>query len=458
MAVEAPIKIVLPPLHPGQRALEESPARFKVGVCGRRFGKTTYGVRQCTKGALETGGLYWWIGPSYRVASIGWKMLKTLAWQINQVTPVEVREADMMVVFKRNGGTVAIKSADNPDSLRGDKLSGVVFDEFAQIKEETWGEVIRPALSDRRGWALFIGTPKGKNWAYRLFERGKDQPQWESFKIPTALTEDGTAFTKVIGSTNPYIVADEMEQARQEMSPEAFAQEYLADFGMSQYLVYPEISVEANEWKGPIPDLVHYYGGLDFGGDTIGAHASVAVIAGLTSKDELIILDCFKQSGPNIGERQVNWILEEEQRLQYLHKLTKKAPPVISYRGDKSQMLGIQFMRRMGVNVWKTKGGPDSVSEGIELMHRRLKIRPGSGENDKPRPRLFWVKGCPNVGEDLMKYRYPEPRGEDKVEAINPLKVDDDVADAVRYMVEGVDRAPIGDPQQLYANEIPRLR
>ena len=453
----SPTRIVLPPLHPGQVVIDKSRKRFKVVVCGRRFGKTTYGVRQCIKGALSTGGLYWWVAPSYKVAAIGWKMLKLIGHQINQVTPVEIREADMMLILKENSGTVAIKSADNPDSLRGEKLSGVVFDEFAQIKEETWGEVIRPALSDLRGWALFIGTPKGKNWAYRMFEGGKIRPGWESFKIPTAITEDGTAHTRVVASNNPYISKEELEEARQyDMTPEQFAQEYLADFGSSQYLVYPEVSYDTHEWRGPVPEFVRYYGGMDFGGDTVSSHYSTAGVAGLTEKDELIILDCFKQAGPNIGERQLNWALEMQNKLETTHRILRKQPPVVMYRGDKSQMLGIQFMRKFGVNIFKTKGGTDSVAEGIEAVHRRLMIRPGAGENDKPRPRLFWLKGCPHVGEDLMKYRYPEPRGEDHVEKTNPLKVDDDVADMVRYLVEGADRYGYGDPNQ-YINDIPRL-
>ncbi len=449
--------IILPPLHPGQVRIDENPARFKVVVCGRRFGKTSYGVRKCVKEALKTGQLYWWIGPSYKVAGIGWKMLKLLAWQLNQITPVEVREADMMVIFKRNGGAVVIKSADNPDSLRGEKLGGVVFDEFAQIREDTWPEVIRPALADLKGWAVFIGTPKGKNWAYRLYTAAEHRLGWAGFKVPTAITEDGTAYTRVVASTNPFIDVDELEQSRDDMSPEQFGQEFLADFGASQYLVYSEIEPTFHEWSGPVPEFVRYFGGMDFGADTIGAHSSVTVIAGHTSRDELIILDCFKMAGANVGEKQLNWALEKANDLETLHRAMKKRPPEIVYRGDKTQMLGIQFMRKFGVDIRKTKGGPDSVIEGIELMHRRLKVRIGSGLEDKSRPRLFWLKGCPHVGEDLMAYRYPEPHGDGRVESKNPLKVNDDVADAVRYMVEGVDRGATGDPQRLYMNDLPRL-
>ena len=452
-------RIVLPPIHPGQVVIDQGPARFKVVFYGRRGGKTTYGVRKCTKGALTTGGLYWWIAPSYKVASIGWRMLKKLAWQINEVSPVEIREADMEITFKANGGRIAIKSADNPDSLRGESLDGVVFDEFAQIKEDTWGEVIRPSLTDRKGWALFIGTPKGKNWAYRIWEQAKERPDWEAIKVPTAVTKDGTAYTEVIASTNPYINKDELEQARlYDMSPEKFAQEFLADFGMSQYLVYAEIDPAFHEWRGPIPEFVgNYYTGWDFGGDTIGAHNSVTVVAGRTARDELIIFDAFKQAGPNIAERQLNWFYDVQNRLGRVHRELKRRPPAFIGWGDKSQMLGIQYLRKMGITIFKTKGGPDSVSEGIELVHRRLTVRPGATGDDKPRPRLFVTKDCPWVLEDLMKYRYPEPHGDGRVEKENPMKVDDDTPDAVRYLVEGVDRTQFGDPMSLYGSDIPRI-
>ena len=458
---ERPLQITLPPLHPGQRVIERSQARFQVVIIGRRFGKTTYGVRKCVKFALLTGETYWWVAPNYNVAQIGWAMLKKLAAQIATVSDVEVREADMKIIFKRNGGTIVIKSAVNPDSLRGEKLGGVVLEEFPQIQEETWTEVLRPALADLKGWALFIGTPKGKDWAYRLAMSAKDRPNWEFFQLPTGITEDGTAYTKVIASNNPYVAASEIEDARQDMSPESFAQEWLADFGASQYLVYPEVNPEYNRWRGPVPEFVSFHGGMDFGGDTIGAHKSATAIAGLTAKDELIFIAAFLQAGPNIAERQYNWAWEQEQKLAEVCRALRRPFNGVIYRADKSQMVGIQFMHQSGLKVFKTKGGPDSVMEGVELVHRRLKLRPEQGASeeskDKLRPRLFWLPDTPWIEDALMSYRYHEPHGDGRVETKNPLKVDDDMADAIRYTIEGVDRGPIGDPQQLYGPLVPRI-
>lgn len=434
-----PIRIQLPPLHSGQLDLDRSDARFQVVVCGRRFGKTTYGVLKCAKGALRTGGLYWWVGPSYKVAGIGWKMFKELVRGLPEEM-VTIREADMQIIFS-NGGSVVIKSADNPDSLRGDKLSGVVLDEFAQIREETWTDVLRPSLADLKGWALFIGTPKGKNWAYRLFEGAKVKPDWAAFRKPT--------------STNPYIDQAEIESARLDMSEESFAQEFEADFGASQYLVYPEVNPDIHEWREKVPEFVSYHGGMDFGGDSIGSHKSATVIAGLTIKDELIVFAAFKESGPNIAERQLNWTMEQEAKLDDVRRIMKYrdiGKPL--YRADRTQMVGIQFMRNMGLNILPTRGGPDSVSEGIELVHRRLKLRP---TELGLKPKVYWLKGTPYIMNDLMAYRYPEPRDEDRQQAKNPLKVDDDLDDAFRYCIEGVDGSVVGDPQKLYAASVPRM-
>jgi hypothetical protein len=457
-AVE-PIRIQLPPLHPGQALIERSKALYIIVVNGRRFGKTTFGVRKCIKYALKTGYMYWWVGPTYKEANIGWKMLKKLAYQINQISPVEIREADMEVIFA-NGGSIVIRSADKPDSLRGEKLGGVVLDEFPQIKPETWYEVLQPALSDLEGWALFIGTPKGRNWAYKLFQDAQNDPEWEAFTIPTAITEDGTANTPVVGSNNPYVSIRALQRMQRNMSATQFAQEVLADFGASQYLVYPEVQRTFHEWRGPVPKFVRYYGGMDFGGDTIGAHSSVTGIAGLTEKDELVIIACFKQSGPNIAERQFNWTWEQEKRLAEVHRVLKQPYHGVVYRADKTQSLGIQFMRNSGLHVFPTKGGADSIEEGIELVHRRLKLRSEDGspeDTGRMRPRLFWLAGVPHIQEAFDTYRYHEPKNDGSVEKKNPIKVNDDVVDTIRYLVEGVDGIVIGDPQKLYLPMVPRV-
>lgn len=198
--------------HPAQAQIHNSSARFKVIDAGRRFGKTRLGVLECFDTALA-GGRAWWIAPIYKIAEIGWRPLMRMGMQIPLA---RVSKSEMRVEF-RNGGEVAVRSADNPQNLRGEGLDLLVLDEAAYIKKGAWVEVLRPALSDKKGRAIFISTPRGRNWFYELWQMGNTgQPDYASFKFPT--------------SANPYIDPAEIEDARRQMPELMFRQEYLAEF------------------------------------------------------------------------------------------------------------------------------------------------------------------------------------------------------------------------------------
>lgn len=218
------IELALPDLHLGQQQVHDSPARFKVLAAARRWGKSLLGVLLCLESAAR-GGHAWWIAPTFPVASIGWRSLKKL---IRQIPYTEIREGDRMAILP-GGGWIQVKSSDNPDSLRGEGLDLVVFDECAFMVEEAWTEAIRPALSDRHGKALFISTPQGRNWFYRLWARGQASDQeWASWTFKT--------------SDNPYIDPLEIEAARLTLPARVFAQEYEADFSLSEGVFFPEWS------------------------------------------------------------------------------------------------------------------------------------------------------------------------------------------------------------------------
>ena len=207
------LTVEMPSLHEGQRAVWQDEHRYHVLACGRRWGKTRLGALRCTATALS-GGRAWWVAPSYPVANIGWRMIKRLA---QQVPGVKLRLVDREVTMP-NGGTVQVRSADNPDSLRGEGLDLVVLDECAFIKQAAWGEALRPALTDRQGRALFISTPKGRNWFWRLWQRGTNEgdDEWQAWRFPT--------------SANPFIPEVEIEAAEDGLPDRIFRQEYLAEF------------------------------------------------------------------------------------------------------------------------------------------------------------------------------------------------------------------------------------
>lgn len=220
----ATLEIVQPGLHDGQLAVDVSTARFKVVACGRRWGKTDYGVDKVIRIGLD-GGFAWWVAPTFGIAMIGWDLVKHYA---KQIPGTDIRQSEKLVTFP-GGGKVQVKSTSDPDSLRGAGLDYVVMDEAAFCEERAWTEALRPTLSTSRGGALFISTPNGRNWFYRLWLRGNDPliEDWESFHYPS------------VG--NPFFDPEEAETARYELPETVYQQEYLAEFTEDGGLVFRHV-------------------------------------------------------------------------------------------------------------------------------------------------------------------------------------------------------------------------
>jgi len=241
----AGLTVTMPRLHDGQREIHNDPARYRVVCCGRRYGKTRLGVLEVLETALQ-GKRAWWVAPSYPIAAIGWRLIKTMAAQIPGVV---IREVDLRVTFP-TGGIVQVKSADRPASLRGEGLDLVVLDEAAFMDQAAWYEALRPALSDRQGRALFISTPCGRNWFWDLFQRD-GEPGWRGYSKPT--------------HANPFIRPEEIEDARRSMSELTFRQEYLAEFVVFEGMVFQDFSRERHVRTTPMEPHLPLYAGVDFG-------------------------------------------------------------------------------------------------------------------------------------------------------------------------------------------------
>lgn len=206
------IEITLPKPLPLQVEVLNNPARYKVVNCGRRWGKTRLAVLSAFVEMLN-GGSVIWIAPSFPKTLIGWRLAEKIA---EQIPFLNVNRSERITC--PNGGWVSFVSADSRGGVRGEGLSLVIVDEAAHIPklEKIWNEEIRGALTDRRGGALFISTPKGYNFFYDLYRRSENDGKWASFTYPT--------------SSNPKINAEEIEQARRELPDLVFRQEYLAEF------------------------------------------------------------------------------------------------------------------------------------------------------------------------------------------------------------------------------------
>jgi Terminase large subunit, T4likevirus-type, N-terminal len=190
-----------------------SDRRFRVLVAGRRFGKTYLALVELCRAAWGSGRTVWYVAPTYKQAKrVAWRALKEMTREFWAEKP---NETDLSIRL-RAGGTIALRGADNYDSLRGEGLDFVVLDEYASMAPEAWTEVLRPSLSDRQGKALFIGTPRGYNHFYELFERAQGQSGWAAFK-----------FTTEEGGNVP---AGELASAARELDERTYRQEYQASF------------------------------------------------------------------------------------------------------------------------------------------------------------------------------------------------------------------------------------
>lgn len=208
--------VELPDCHPAQVAIAKSKARFIVAACGRRFGKGILGIGKAIECALQKGKHAWWICPTFASASFssGWEVAKTVSSGI----PGSQVQLQTHKLTLPGGGWLQFKSAEEPDSLRGEGIDLAVIDEAAHIKglQTLWEQCLRPCLSDRKGRALFISTPCGFNFFQQLFKRAETDPEWASFHFTS--------------KDRPSFGDSEYEAAKLELPRLVFRQEYDAEF------------------------------------------------------------------------------------------------------------------------------------------------------------------------------------------------------------------------------------
>jgi len=168
-----------------QHKVSQSKKRFRVLVSGRRFGKTYLCITEMMKYATQVKKNIWYVAPTFKMArEIVWSKLKQMLSDFNWID--EINETNLSIKIKKTGSMISLKGCDNYDSLRGVGLDFLILDEFADIDEKAWTEVLRASISDTVGDVLMCGSPKGYgNWSYRMYEKGKQEPEWESFQFTT---------------------------------------------------------------------------------------------------------------------------------------------------------------------------------------------------------------------------------------------------------------------------------
>lgn len=213
--------------------------RFRVLALHRRAGKTELAIMQLIDSALKEKqdlGMFVYLAPFLKQAkAIAWARLKEKLEPLRRVGYCDIHEGELFVRFP-NGSLIRIFGADNPDAMRGLRLDGVVVDEVADIKPELWFDILQPALSDRLGWALFIGTPHGVNLFSELYYMAQRTDGWYA-RTWTVYETDALSENEVARLADPKI-----------MPEAAFAREFLCDFtaaGDDQLISLADVMVAA---------------------------------------------------------------------------------------------------------------------------------------------------------------------------------------------------------------------
>jgi len=359
-------------LSPIQQQVANDNHRFKVVIGGRRMGKTFLAIREMCYQARLPNRLIWYVTSSYRAAKmIAFKELKQRLTDLNWVR--KINESELSVTLKNNT-EIALKGADNFQSLRGIKLSYCVIDEAAQVQPDAWFEVIRPALADSEGGVLFISTPLGKNnWTFDLYNREKEDPDnWKSWQ-----------FTTLEGG---FVSEQEIEQARQDMSEKQFNQEFNATFESFGDQVAWAFDRDQNIKELPSADLRPIYIGMDF--NVAPINAAIMVREG----EDLYIIDEIQMYSSNTDE------LAQEIRRRY-PKSKVFVYPDPSGAARKTSANGhtdFTILQNAGFNV-KAPRRHDPVRDRINALNARL--RSADGKNH-----LFVSKRCKYSIESLEKY------------------------------------------------------
>ena len=354
-------KYKLPKLHPAQLEVAKSKARFRILVAGRRFGKTRLGTLLCLAKAME-GKNAWWVAPTYAMALEGWKTVRDLAGKYG----MEVKESEK-TVYTKAGGFVTVRTADNPDRLRGAGLDFIVLDECAFIKEQTWKEVLRPTLTERKGGALFISTPKGiQNWFKRLYDEAENKSDWQRWRFSSY--------------DNPMIDRAELAEAKTEIGSFLFSQEYEAEFveqsgGLfkSEWLRYytKETLTEFNE-EGNYQDYVYLktqdsstriedckiYTTVDLATSTKeSADYTVVTTIAVDKKNNVFVLDVVRNR------------IEAPDIVKLLEQVNEKwNPTMIGVERAGFQLALIQIIRRQtALPIVELKADRDKLSRALPL-------------------------------------------------------------------------------------------
>jgi hypothetical protein len=384
------------PLSKPQKQVLECDKRFRVLITGRRFGKTFLAVTELAKFARYPKKKVWYVAPTYRMA-------KDIVWfeLVDKLTKhkwiKKTNNSDLSILL-RNGSQISLRGADNENSLRGVGLDFLVMDEFADVKEHAWYEVLRPTLSDKNGSALFCGTPRGYgNWSYNLFS--KEDNNWASFQ-----------FTTLDGGQ---VSANEIEQAKADLDERTFNQEYMASFVNYAGQIYYNFDRKENVIDKYEPKTAEIHIGMDFNIDPMSA--VVTEIQG----DKIIIYDEIILYSSNTDEM----VQEIKTRYSGKHIFIYPDPASKQRKTSAGGTTDLSILKNAGFNM-RVRNNHPLIRDRINAVNTKLK-------NANGKRTLFIANNCKNVLKSIERQIYKE--GTSVPDKDNNY---DHMNDALGYLVE----------------------
>lgn len=384
--------------RPMQMDIHRNLKRFNVLLCHRRAGKTHLCINEIIDQGLRCthkNPQYAYIAPTYGQAKrVAWDLLKEYLKEIPGVT---FNEADLRAEIARphlrDKVKIMLLGAENPGAIRGIYLDGVVLDEYAEVNPEVWSMVVRPALSDRLGWAIFIGTPKGNNHFYEIYNTGKENPEW--FTATYKASETGI------------IPMAELEAARAVMSEAEYLQEYECSFSAALVGAYYGKEMEEAEKSGrvtivPYDPILPVYTFWDLGISDTTCIWFVQVVRGL----EIRFIDYHEESGQGLPHyarilQNKGYLYEEhmlphdgaarelttgKSRQETLKSLVKGTRVTIGKRLDVAD--GINAARLMIAKSWFDK---EKCAKGIESLKNYERSWDSKNKIYQQRPKHNWA-------------------------------------------------------------------
>ena len=388
------------PLSKAQKEVFTSEARFRVLITGRRFGKTFLALNELAKFSRYPKKKVWYIAPTYRMCKD--IMLDPLVDKMTKHKWISKVNYSDLTITLRNKSLIQLRSSENFNALRGVGLDFICIDEFSDVDERAWFEVLRPTLSDKskEGSALFLGTPRGYgNWSYNLFTKQETDKNWKSFK-----------FTTLEGGQ---VSANEIEQAKQDLDERTFKQEYLSDFVNYSGAIYYNFNREENviDQYTPTNNSIHI--GIDFNLDPMSAVVSEVKQDNLYVYDEIVI---YSSNTDELVE-EINNRYSGKHIFVYPDPASKQRKTSAGGRTD------LSILKNAGFNV-RVRNAHPLVRDRINAVNTKLK-------NTKGVRTLFIANKCKNVIKSIERQIYKEgtslPDKENNYDHMN---------DALGYLVE----------------------